>query len=285
MEHKTSRLYEDRAHVASVKTGNNKIIQLVSTSPNEVAIHLKYLHQEMQRRDGLSGQELARQPIILIYIEELLALQYEVDPKLLQIIFQSLLLLAIRARKLGMFLLAAMQTDYSTEEMKINQKMFRFRGAAGVDTSAARAAGFQNTELIKLNFQYGKAGQFVVEYPGFSNLVLTAFYDVEKMLGEKFGFVPGFGQALYDEIAAQPPSLKSGRNGPETSQKPLEMPDETTRQAKGALVRDLLSKNWGKVKIIEKIWGAKAGASKAYKAAEAEYEQIVTEIEAEKVSA
>jgi hypothetical protein len=41
--------------------------------------------------------------------------------------------------------------------------MFRFRAAAAIDQTAARAAGFQNTELIKQNFQQGVPGQFVIE--------------------------------------------------------------------------------------------------------------------------
>jgi hypothetical protein len=86
-------------------------------------------------------------------------------------IFSSLLVLTTRGRKYGIFLLGVMQADYSTEEMKVSQKMFRFRGAAGIDPSAARAAGFTNTELVKQNFQTGKPGSFVVEYPGYSGLV------------------------------------------------------------------------------------------------------------------
>lgn len=37
--------------------------------------------------------------------------------------------------------------DFSTAELRVSQKMFRFRGAAAVDPSAARAAGLINTDL------------------------------------------------------------------------------------------------------------------------------------------
>ncbi len=284
LEHKTSRLYEDLPHVASVRVNNGKReVPMIATTADQVAEYLGYLYQHMKYREQLPPAELYKLPVMLIYIEEMLALTYEViDPKLLAMIFQSLLLLAVRARKYGMFLLAAMQTDYSTDQMKVNQKMFRFRGAAGVDPSAARAAGFTNNELIKHNFQRGKPGQFVVEFPGFSNLILTPIYDVEAKLADKFGYIPGFGQTALTETPPEMSALKPDRNSPETALKN----GETTQQARFQEIRDLYRAGWGKVKIIEKVYdGAKPGKSKKYLAAQAEYEHLIAQLEREQIGA
>jgi hypothetical protein len=275
LEHKTSRLYEDLPHVATLTVGKREV-RMVATSADQCAEYLGYLYQHMKYREQLAPQDLYQLPIMLIYIEEMLALTHEVvDPKLLNLIFQSLLLLAVRARKYGMFLLAAMQLDYSTEAMKVNQKMFRFRGAAGVDPSAARAAGFTNNELIKQNFQQGQPGQFVIEFPGFSHLVISPVYDVEAKLADKFGYIPGFGKTPLEETPPEMAAVKPSRNSAETGLKT----DETAQQARFQETRQLYEKGWGKVKIIEKIYGAKPGKSKKYLEAEAEYEGFLVVIE------
>src|SRR5947208_1847014 len=80
--------------------------------------------------------------------------------------------------------------------------MFRFRGAAAVDVSAAKASGFINTDLIKLNFQTAQKGEFVVEYPSFSNIVVAPDYDVEALLNKKDGVFD------EDEEAFDEPGLR-----------------------------------------------------------------------------
>jgi hypothetical protein len=42
--------------------------------------------------------------------------------------------------------------------------------------------------------------------------------------------------------------------------------------------------NWGKIKIIEKVWDCKHGTNKKYKDAEAEYNLIIAELEREAVN-
>ncbi len=221
-----------------------------------------------------------------MYVEEMLSLQYEViDPKLLQIIFTSLTMLSIRGKKYGMFLYACMQTDYSTDELKVSQKMFRFRGAASVDVSAARSAGFINTDLVKQNFQHGKPGQIVVEYPSFSDLVIVPDLELKQLLAQKTGFQADFQTSFADDPETEKPAaipvLKGERNLGETTLKT----DETSRQARFQEINDLFLKEWGKVKIIEKVYAAKPGKSKKYLEAEAEYEQIVAQLEQEKIEA
>src|SRR5262249_37928789 len=123
--------------------------------------------------------------VLLMYVEEMLSLQYEVvDAKLLNQMLAQLAILAVRGRKYRMFFLCCTQTDYSTEELRTAQKMFRFRAAGGIDVTAARAAGFMNTQLIKENFQTCEPGQglFVVEFPSFSDTVLAPRFDWQTQL-------------------------------------------------------------------------------------------------------
>src|SRR6266568_8504370 len=137
LEHKTSRLFENSPNVATLRVGR-RLIEMVATDADEVARHLGYLKIELDRRAELSEQELQYEPLLLIYVEEMLSLQYEVDEQLLAQMFKDLSILAVRARKYGMFLLACAQTDYSTPELKTAQKQFRSRMAFAIDLSAAR---------------------------------------------------------------------------------------------------------------------------------------------------
>jgi hypothetical protein len=185
--------------------------------------------------------------------------------------------LSVRGRKYGMFLIAVMQTDYSSEELRVSQKMFRFRAAAAIDQSAARAAGFQNTELIKQNFQQGVPGQFVIEYPSFSQLVLAPTYDVKRLVAEKTRASHDFTRVSADEPSPDLTLLKPSRNASETTLKT----DETALQARLQDVRHLQALGWGKVAIIEKVWKVKAGATHGYKHACLEYDHILARLDQE----
>ena len=254
------------------RTGQ-RTVSMVATNVDEVATHFVFLKKELDRRTCLSEDDLEREPVLLIYVEEMLSLQYEVtDPKTLEQMLAHLTILAVRGRKYRMFLLCCTQTDYSTPELRIAQKQFRFRAAGGIDMTAARAAGFMNTDLIKENFQTGVPGQgqFVVEFPSFSDIVLAPRYDWKEQLPPR--------KQRFAEFSGMPPleDLNPPRNTVETT---LKRAEETDGEAKVDAVRDLRSKNWGKVAIIEKIWNVKAGGSLGYKSACAEYEQIIASLD------
>ena len=265
LEHKTSRLFEDRANVAEINLGTRRVT-MVATDADEVAQHLGFLKKELSRRTKLSEDDLLKEPVLLMYVEEMLSLQFEVEDELLQQMLADITILAIRGRKYGMFLLAVSQTDYSTSELRVAQKQFRFRAAAGIDTTAARAAGFMNTELIKNNFQHGKPGQFVVEYPSFSDLVLAPDYDVKKLVLARSA-------VIRDRDTS--PILRVVNDVRNPSEQPVNKVDEQALQAKREQVTTLRDQNWGKINIIEKVWGVKRGGSQAYLKACTEYDAIV----------
>ncbi len=181
LEHNTSRLFENVEHVAEI---GPRRLRLVGRDPDEVAQKLKLLQWELTRRNRL-GEEHCRthEPILLVYVEEMLALKYEVvDTKLNKEMLAAINILGVRARKYGIFLLACMQTDYSDKSTREAMAQFRTRGGFAIDPDTARASGFFNTELVKQNFSDGRSGQYVLEKPGFSGLVLAPEYDVALKL-------------------------------------------------------------------------------------------------------
>jgi hypothetical protein len=178
-----------------------------------------------------------------------------------------------------------MQTDYSSQDMKVTQKMFRFRAAAAVDVTAARAAGFMNTELIKQNFQQGVPGQFVIEYPSFSDIVLAPTYDVKGLLASKTGAQ----EALIprSEPAQLPPLriVNSPRTMAEPSVNGSVNASERALEAYEEDVRRLRGMGWGKQAMIEKVWNVRKGGSPRYKEAEAMYEAIIDRLNDEEEDA
>lgn len=274
LEHKTSRLFEDVSNVAHLRVGG-RLVPMVATSADEVARSLGYLKLELDRRARLSETDLAREPMLLIYVEELLALQYEVDEKLLARMLADLAVLAVRTRKYRMSLLACTQTDYSTPELRTAQKQFRTRIAYAIDVSAARAAGFQSTDLVKQNFAMSTKGdgRFVLESPGIAALMLAPVFDVKQKLlvrERSTAVLPPFTPPSMPFMNGHRTATERPQNG---SQNGYERPSETS----AAEVAHWHAMGWGKQAIIEKVWNVKKGGSPRYKSAEAAYESIINQ--------
>ena len=277
LEHKTSRLFENSPNVATFQVGR-RAIPMVATTADEVATHLGYLKRELDRRASLSEYDLQREPYLLIYVEEMLSLQYEVSDELIAQMLKDLSVLAIRARKYRMDLLACAQTDYSTLELRNAQKQFRTRCAFAIDTKAAGAAGFMSTELIKYSFSHSQQGDgmYVLESPGVASLMLAPVYDVKQ----KVLALDRRSERVQSVFRDAPLRVVNSSGTP--SEHALNT-SEHTLQAKRAEVVQLCSEpyNWGKIAIIEKVWNVKRGGSLAWKQAESEYQQIIAQIEQE----
>jgi uncharacterized membrane protein len=247
LEHNTSRLFENLPHIAEI---GPRRIRLIGRDADEVAQKLKLLQWELKRRSEL-GEEYCRahEPILLVYVEEMLALKYEVvDKKLNQEMLAAINILGVRARKYGIFLLACMQTDYSDKSTREAMAQFRTRAGFAIDPDTARASGFFNTELINQNFQTGRRGQYVLEKPAFSGLVLSPDYDVAAKL-----------EALNPTTRTAMPSLPGRRNGSRSGAEPASVVDPvadtvvdsgfSTTRASDANLASLTEQEW---RIVQK---------------------------------
>jgi hypothetical protein len=177
LEHRTSRLFEDAEHVAEIAP-KGKRIRLIGRNPEEVAMRLIDLKQEIDRRASLN----ISWPFLLVYVEELLALKFEVSAKLKQQMIADFNVAAVRGRKYGVLFLACLQIDYSDKDMREGSKMFGTRGGFALDETAAVASGLRNRPLITQCFEERVQGQYVLEKPGFSGLVLAPAYNVKQKL-------------------------------------------------------------------------------------------------------
>jgi FtsK/SpoIIIE family len=266
LEWKTASLFEHLPHVYEVRSGG-RIIRMVGRDADEVAARLGSLKQELNRR---ATGNLDR-PLLLIYVEEMLSLQYEVDPDLQKQMLADLNILALRGRKYGIFFLACMQVDYSSKELREAKGMFRTRGGFAIDPPAARASGFVNTELVKTNFQRGRIGQYVLEKPAFSELVLAPRYDVATKVTTKATTNPTTTTPFFDDVvvATTPPV------------EPLVVDSRKPLSLRSLKVLELLRQKQGQNEIIKEVWGITYKDGRAYSTAVEEYREIIAALVAQ----
>ncbi len=181
LEHNTMRLFENLPHIAEI---GPRRARLIGRNPDEVAEKLKMLQWELSRRANLGEAHCEQyEPLLLVYVEEMLALKYEVvDETLKKKMLAAINILGVRGRKYGIFLLACMQVDYSDKSTREAMAQFRTRAGFAIDPEAARASGFVNNDLVKQNFQTAKPGQYMLERPAYSGLVVAPDYDVRAKL-------------------------------------------------------------------------------------------------------
>ncbi len=193
LEYKTSRLFERSPHVAYVQAGRRGKVPAIARSAEEVAIWLKWMYQEMERRYKMTSQQLAGLPYILVYIEEFLDLRRRLkgSPAFSEAI-DNFTSLATRGLKVRLSLMVCAQVDYSSEELR--DAMAQFVGincSFAVKPDAARAAGMISNDLLNKNYAAKIPGQYVVEATGFTDLGVSPQYDVRQKLQELDGMVTG----------------------------------------------------------------------------------------------
>lgn len=265
---KTGRLFEHLPHVYEVRDGG-RTIRMVGRDADEVAARLRTLKKELERR----AAGLVKTPILLVFIEEMLSLQYEVDPRLLQQMLADLNVLVLRGRQYGIFFLSVMQTDYATKELREAKAQFRTRAGFAIDTTTARSAGFVNTELVKQNFMRGKPGQYLLERPAFSELMLAPRYNVEHKL-----LLGGGTTSTATSMPSSFPEMDV------TSDVVTSTPVEPLDVISGHLslrerkVLDLLKEKVQVTDIIKEVWNVDSKAGRPFRSAQEEYREIVAKI-------
>src|SRR5258705_8724565 len=74
MEHKTSKLFTDCEHLAEVNI-KGKWVTLHAKTREQVLTHLEHIIAIIDERYTLSEEEVEQEPILLVYLEEFLALK------------------------------------------------------------------------------------------------------------------------------------------------------------------------------------------------------------------
>lgn len=199
LENQTSNLFADLPHLATV-THENQRIKLHARNREQVLQYLDYVVRIMELRYDMTPKERARQPVLLVYVEEFLALknyfkkrvdatkgdpqkntQAKQDYANLIYCITEIALRGLKARV--QFILCA-QVDYRDDDLAEALTSITSGISFCVRPTAAQAAGFYRADLIKQNAIENAVGQFVAEMPDIQDLILAPDYDLEKRLLE-----------------------------------------------------------------------------------------------------
>lgn len=149
---------------------------LSTTQPTGYLEVMATARQEVDRRRN-TGEFQA--PLMLVVVEEALALKRYLEPKLLAEYARHLDVVALVGREYGVFLLACSQVDYSSKDFQNSRGQFMTRLAGAILPSAAASMGFVNRPLINRLWQERRPGQFLIESPAGDNLIRTPLLDLK----------------------------------------------------------------------------------------------------------
>lgn len=267
LEYKTSRLFERSAHVAYIQAGRRGKVPAIARDPDEVALWLRYLREEMDRRYKVPAQQKTQLPYILAYIEEFLDLRRRLKGQVLTDAIDNFTSLATRGLKERIGLMICAQVDYSDESLR--DAMGQFNGANiafSVKPSAARSAGFIDNELLNRNYASKIPGQFVVEATGINDLGVSPQFDVRQKLAALDGLSGSASQVQAGFITSIGEAPESDTHQQRTSN----APEDTHQAAPGwqayyDQVVTLYAQGYrNQDQIIEKIFHVKKGGNEKW---------------------
>jgi hypothetical protein len=195
MEHKTSKLFTDCPHLAAVNINGTRVA-LHAKTREQVLEHLGYIVEVMGQRYALSEEEAEQEPILLVYLEEFLALKdyfkrltqsttgeacERAKKDYNQLVF-NVSEIARRGLKVKVQFLMCAQVDYRDDDFVEALINVTAGLAFCVKPTAAAAAGFFAADLLRRNVEDDKKGQFVAETPDAKDLVLAPEYNLKKKL-------------------------------------------------------------------------------------------------------
>lgn len=196
-EDQTSHLFAHLPHVLSMRKADGQLVKLWGRTDDQVLEYLIHTVAIMQHRYTLPKSQVLELPIILVYIEEFLALKNELKSRIdkakgkeakdqAQSDYTTFVYcieeLAQRGLKARVQLLLCAQVEYADDDFKEALVNVGCGFSFCVRPTAASAAGFRNNVLLSQNAKDNKIGQAVVETPDCNDLVLAPEYDLEARL-------------------------------------------------------------------------------------------------------
>lgn len=242
-------------------------VRYIADEPKEAGRIFKALVSELERRD------ISRVvwPVLFIFVEEFLNLRRTMPAEYRDQALEDYTTLALRGRKRGMFLFAIGQTAYSEKAIRDAQGQFLSSMAFAVKPTAARSAGFTNTDLLNRLYSERRPGQFLLERPAGDSILLAPYVDPR--------FVPALlaPDSLETETSVESALIVPPQESQEkATRKQPRNQGEDALQAKGEQVRQLIASGCiNKADILLAVWGVRPGSSEKYRHAEQEYKHIM----------
>jgi len=244
-----------------------------TTAPFQGLPHVRYLADESREAaktfrglvNELERRDVSRilWPVIFIFVEEFLNLRRTMPAEYRDQALEDYTTLALRGRKRGMFLFSIGQTAYTEKAIRDAQMQFLSSMAFAVKPTAARSAGFTNTDLLNQLYQERRPGQFLLERPAGDSILLAPYVEP----GQVSSLLSGFNMVSED---VKPTDLTSSV---ESTVQPEMKPTASPLDARSLRVRDLLKQGVSHRQIVQEIWGVSSGAG--YTKAQKELAEII----------
>lgn len=195
-ENRTGRLFENDPHIVRVRVDGREV-PLHARNSEQVCEQLELLVQILEYRASMPVQELRKQPLIVIYLEEFLMLKKELKARAAKYkdarakeqattdyerFVYCVNAIAGLGLKLNMQFLICAQVDYRDDDLYEAFANITAGFCFCVKATAAASAGFLQTELLNQNAKNNKAGQCVAETPDGHDLILAPDFDLEQRL-------------------------------------------------------------------------------------------------------
>ncbi len=195
-EDRTGRLFANDPHIVRVRVEGREV-SLHARKSEQVCEQLELLVQILEYRASMPVQELRKQPLIVIYLEEFLMLKKELKARAAKCkdarakeqatadyerFVYCVNAIAGLGLKLNMQFLICAQVDYRDDDLYEAFANITAGFCFCVKATAAASAGFLQTELLNQNAKNNKAGQCVAETPDGHDLILAPEYPLEQRL-------------------------------------------------------------------------------------------------------
>jgi FtsK/SpoIIIE family len=194
-EDRTSKLFAHLPHIAEVLV-DDKPVLLHARTDEQVLEYLGYIVTIVRQRYTLTEAEKAALPILLVYLEEFIALkdyfkmrvslvpdaekeQARKDYAKLVYCIKEIARMGLKAR---VQLLMCAQVDYRDEDLQEALINVTAGMSFCVRASSAQAAGFMRADLLNRNARENVVGQAVVEMPECSDLVLAPECNLDHLM-------------------------------------------------------------------------------------------------------
>ncbi len=238
-------------------------VRYLADESKEAAKTFRGLVNELERRDV----SRILWPVIFIFVEEFLNLRRTMPAEYRDQALEDYTTLALRGRKRGMFLFSIGQTNYVDRHIRDAQNQFLSNMAFAAKPTAARAAGFTNTDLLNKLYSERRPGQFLLERPAGDSILLAPYVEPSQVSGLLSGFQSAF-KVVSEDV--KPTDLTSTV---ESTLKAELQPTATPLDARSLRIRDLLKQGVSHRQIVQEIWGVSSGAS--YTKAQRELTEII----------
>lgn len=190
LENQTGNLFANKPHVFLHARSREEVIEAL----NKIVAFVDYRYEKAK-------SEVIAGPILIVYVEEFLALKNwlrkkinsapneEAKKQALKMysdFVYAISEIASRGLKCRVQLLLCAQVDYRDNDKELQEALINVESGMSfcVRPTAAQAAGFSNNELLARNYKDDVVGQAVVEMTDCKDLVLAPDFDLEQKLLE-----------------------------------------------------------------------------------------------------